>query len=64
MILAEREVELRSTGRVMLAYLEGGGRVSERRSLLGRGSIRRLVIESDGFEWHLGRNFSSGPKSI
>ncbi|MHA7274600.1 hypothetical protein ACX80Z_14350 [Arthrobacter sp. TMT4-20] len=63
-IEAYREAELRSVCRVMHAYLEGGGRISERRSLLGRGVVRKLVIESDGFEWRLGRNFSSGPKPI
>lgn len=63
-IEAYREGELRSVCRVMRAYLEGGGRISERRSLLGRGVVRKLVIESDGFEWRLGRNFSSGPKPI
>ncbi|MBG6185543.1 hypothetical protein IWX65_003524 [Arthrobacter sp. CAN_A214] len=63
-IEACKEGELRKIGRVMHAYLEGGGRVSERRSLLGRGTVRKLVIESDGFEWRLGRNFWSGPKPV
>jgi hypothetical protein len=59
-----REEALRELCRAMLVYLEGGGRVSERRSLLGRGVVRKLVIESNGFEWRLGRNLSSGPKPI
>lgn len=63
-IQAEWEGELRRLCRLMRVYLEGGGLVRERRSLLGRGIIRRLVIESDGFEWRLGRNASSGPKPI
>lgn len=63
-IEAYKEGELRKICRVMHAYLEGGGRVSERRSLLGRAVIRKLVIESDGFEWRLGRNFWSGPKPV
>jgi hypothetical protein len=63
-IEAFKEGELRRICRVMHAYLEGGGRISERRSLLGRGAIRKLVIESDGFEWRLGRNHWSGPKPV
>jgi hypothetical protein len=63
-IEAYKEGELRKIVRVMHAYLEGGGRVSERRSLLGRGIVRKLVIESDGFEWRLGRNSWSGPKPV
>ncbi|MHA7293549.1 hypothetical protein [Arthrobacter sp. HLT1-21] len=63
-IQAEREGELRRLCRLMHVYLGGGGLISERRSLLGRGIVRRLVIESDGFEWRLGRNASSGPKPI
>lgn len=60
----DREKALRKLCLVMLVYLEGGGRTSERRSLLGRGVVRKLIIESDGFEWRLGRNFSSGPKPL
>jgi hypothetical protein len=63
-IEAYKEGELRKIGRVMHAYLEGGGRISERRSLLGRGAVRKLVIESDGFVWRLGRTFWSGPKPV
>ncbi|MHA7294384.1 hypothetical protein [Arthrobacter sp. HLT1-21] len=59
-----KEGELRKICRVVHAYLEGGGRVRERRSMLGRGVVRKLIIESDGFEWRLGRNFSSGPKPL
>ncbi|MHA7284214.1 hypothetical protein [Arthrobacter sp. TMS2-4] len=63
-IEAYKEGELRKICRLMHAYLEGEGRVSERRSLFGRGVVRKLVIESDGFEWRLGRNYSSGPKPV
>jgi hypothetical protein len=63
-IEAYKAGELRKTCRVMHAYLEGGGRISERRSLLGRGTIHKLVIESDGFKWRLGRNFWSGPRPV
>lgn len=63
-IEAYREGELRSVCRVVHAYLEGAGRISERRRLLGRGAVRKLVIESDGFEWCLGRSVSSGPTPI
>lgn len=63
-IEAYKEGELKRICRVMHAYLEGGGRISERRSLLGRGVVRKLVIESDGFEWRLGRNHWSGPKPV
>ncbi|MBG6185447.1 hypothetical protein IWX65_003426 [Arthrobacter sp. CAN_A214] len=59
-----REKALRELCLVMLVYLEGGGRISERRSLLGRGVVRKLIIESDGFEWRLGRNLGSGPKPL
>lgn len=55
-IEAYKEGELKRICRVMHAYLEGGGRISERRSLLGRGVVRKLVIESDGVEWRLGKN--------
>ncbi|WP_104169016.1 hypothetical protein [Arthrobacter sp. SX1312] len=63
-IEAEKEARLRKICRVMHAYLEGGGHISERRSLLSRGVVRKLVIESDGFEWRLGRNSWSGPKPV
>ncbi|WP_104168916.1 hypothetical protein [Arthrobacter sp. SX1312] len=59
-----REEALRKLCLVMLVYLEGGGRISERRSPLGRGIVRKLIIESDGFDWRLARNFSSGPKPL
>lgn len=60
----EREKALRELCLAMLVYLEGGGRISERRKLLSRGVVRKLVIESDGFEWRLGRNVWSGPKPL
>lgn len=63
-VQAEWESELRRLCRLMYVYLGGGGRISERRSLLGRGVVHKLVIESDGFEWRLGRSVSSGPKLI
>lgn len=63
-IEAYKAGELKRICRIMHAYLEGGGRISERRSLLGRGVVRKLVIESDGFEWRLGRNSWSGPKPV
>jgi hypothetical protein len=63
-IEAYKEGELRKICRVMRAYLEGGGRISERRSLLGRGTIHKLVIESEGFQWRLSRNFWSGPRPV
>lgn len=50
-----REAALRELCFAMLVYLEGGGQVSERRSLLGRGVVRKLIIESDGTKWRLGR---------
>jgi hypothetical protein len=59
-IEAYKKGELKKICRVMHSYLEGGGRISERRSLLGRGVVRKLVIESDGFEWRLGR----GPRPV
>ena len=55
-IEAYKEGELKRICRVMRAYLEGAGRISERRSLVGRGVVRKLVIESDGVEWRLGKN--------
>ncbi|MBP2217140.1 hypothetical protein [Arthrobacter sp. CAN_C5] len=36
-----REEALRKLCLAMLVYLEGGGRISERRSLLGRGVVRK-----------------------
>lgn len=51
-----REKALRELCLAMLVYLEGGGRISERRSLLGRGVVRKLIIEADGTRWRLGRN--------
>ena len=50
-----REKALRELCSAMLVYLEGGGQVSERRSLLRRGVIRKLIIESDGTKWRLSR---------
>ncbi|MFJ5862463.1 hypothetical protein ACIQCM_13670 [Pseudarthrobacter sp. NPDC092439] len=51
-----REEALRKLCLAMLVYLEGGGRISERRSLLGRGVVRKLIIEANGTRWRLGRN--------
>lgn len=55
----DREKALRELCLAMLVYLEGGGHVKERRSMLGRGVVRKLVIEANGTRWHLGRNFGS-----
>lgn len=55
----DREKALRELCLAMLVYLEGGGHVREWRSMLGRGVVRKLVIEANGTRWHLGRNFGS-----
>lgn len=52
----DREKALRELCLAMLVYLEGGGHVRERRSMLGRGVVRKLVIEANGTRWRLGRN--------
>ena len=58
----DREKALRELCSAMLVYLEGGGQVGERRSLLGRGVVRKLIIESDGRRWRLGRNFGGSDR--
>lgn len=50
-----REKAARELCLAMLVYLEGGGRISQRQSLLGRGVVRKLVLEADGTKWRLGR---------
>lgn len=61
---AYREAELTKLCRLMRAYLSGGGRITTRRRLFGRGSTFILKIEADGFEWRLGQNHWAGPKSV
>ncbi|APX03962.1 hypothetical protein [Arthrobacter sp. QXT-31] len=61
---AYREAELMKLCRVMRAYLQGGGHVTTRRRLFGRGNTFVLKIEVDGFEWRLGQNYWAGPKPI
>lgn len=61
---AYREAELTKLCRVMRAYLLGGGQVTTRRRLFGRGSTFILKIEADGFEWRLGQNHWAGPKPV
>lgn len=61
---ADREAELMKLCCVMRAYLQGGGQVTTRRRLFGRGSTFILKIEADGFEWRLGQNHWAGPKPV
>lgn len=58
-----REKALRELCLAMLVYLEGGGRISERRSLLRRGVVRKLIIEADGTKWRLGRTIGGTSRS-
>jgi hypothetical protein len=58
---AEKEAELRRLCFVMRAYLQGEGRVEQRRRLFRRGTVPILSIEVDGLEWRLGRRHSSVP---
>ena len=58
---AEKEAELRRLCFVMRAYLQGEGRVEQRRRLFRRGTVPILSIEVDGLEWRLGRHLSSVP---
>lgn len=61
---ADRDAELMKLCRVMRAYLQGGGQVTMRRRMFGRGSTFVLKIEVDGFEWRLGQNYWAGPKPV
>jgi hypothetical protein len=56
---AEKEAELRRLCLVMRAYLQGEGRVEQRRRLFRRGTVPILYIEVDGLEWRLGRHPSA-----
>jgi hypothetical protein len=57
----EKETDLRRLCLVLRAYLQGEGRVEQRRRLFRRGTVPILKIEVDGLEWHLGPHFSSVP---
>ncbi|GER23985.1 hypothetical protein NCCP1664_24800 [Zafaria cholistanensis] len=52
----EKAEELRRLCLVMRAYLQGEGRIEQKRRLFRRGTVPVLVIEVDGLEWRLGRN--------
>lgn len=52
--IAYKEAEVRKLCRALHSYLEGAGRVTQRRRLFGRGSTSELAIEVDGFEWCFG----------
>jgi hypothetical protein len=52
--IAYKEEELRKLCRALHSYLEGAGRVTQRRRPFGRDSTSELAIEVDGFEWRFG----------
>ena len=55
----DKEDELRRLCLVMRAYLQGEGRIQQRRRLFRRGTVPVLILEADGQEWRLGRNHCS-----
>ena len=58
---ADKEAELRRLCLAMRSYLQGEGRIEQRRQLFRRGTVPILRFEVDGFEWRLGRHLSSVP---
>ncbi len=55
----DKEDELRGICLVMRAYLRGEGRIEQRRRWFRRGTVPVLIIDVDGHQWRLGRNWGS-----
>ncbi len=59
----EKADELTRLCLVMRAYLQGEGRIEQKKRFFRRGTVPVLNVEVDGLEWRLGRNFSVIPYS-